>query len=184
MAKLYTKTGDRGTTGLFDGSRVTKDHPRVRAYGAIDELNAVLGLCRAACTNDELARHIELIQNELFILGSDLATPLTAAKPGLPRAQPEQAERLEAWIDQATDAVPPLTAFILPGGCEAACRLHHARTVCRRAERQTVALAAAETINSQVVIYLNRLGDLLFAWARLANHQAGHPETVWKAPQG
>ena len=183
MAKLYTRAGDRGTTGLADGSRVPKDHPRVRAYGAVDELNALLGLCHAACRNGELRSRLKQIQDELFILGGDLAAPRTGKKPDVPRVKASQVQRLELWIDEATEAVPALRFFILPGGCEPACRFHHARTVCRAAERQTVALANAETINDQTVVYLNRLGDLLFAWARQANHEAGHPETTGQAPK-
>ena len=183
MAKLYTRTGDRGTTGLADGSRVPKDHPRVRAYGAVDELNALLGLCHAACRNDELRSRLERIQDELFVLGGDLAAPHPGKKPDVPRVKAAQIQRLESWIDEAAEAVPALRSFILPGGCELACRFHHARTVCRAAERETVALAHAETINDQAVVYLNRLSDLLFAWARQANHETGHPETTWQAPQ-
>lgn len=183
MAKLYTRTGDRGTTGLADGSRVSKDHPRVRAYGAVDELNALLGLCHAACRNDELRSRLAQIQDELFILGGDLAAPRPGKKSDVPRVTASQVQRLESWIDEAAKAVPALQFFILPGGCESACRFHHARTVCRAAERETVTLATTESINDQTVVYLNRLGDLLFAWARQANHEAGHPETVWQAPK-
>ncbi|UCG32793.1 MAG: cob(I)yrinic acid a,c-diamide adenosyltransferase [Phycisphaerales bacterium] len=183
MAKLYTRTGDRGTTGLADGSRVPKDHPRVRAYGAVDELNALLGLCRAASGGDELRSKLGQIQEELFVLGGDLAAPHAAKKNDIPRVTAAQTQRLEEWIDDATEDVPPLRSFVLPGGCELACRFHHARTVCRAAERQAVTLANAETINDQAVVYLNRLGDLLFAWARQANHEAGHPETTWPAPK-
>lgn len=182
MARLYTKTGDKGETGLFDGSRVGKDHPRVQTYGDVDELNALIGLCRCVCHEEDLDAKLEHIQHDLFVVGADLATPEPKPSRSVRRISAADSARLESWIDQATEETPPLTAFILPAGAEPACRIHHARTVCRRAERRAVALSRNEPINERVIIYLNRLGDLLFAWARLANHRAGGAETAWKAP--
>ena len=178
MPKLYTKTGDKGRTDLPGGSRVPKDHPRVRACGAVDELNACIGLCRAVCSDDELASKTGQVQSELFVLGGDLAAP-EPAPHSPPRIEHEHVRRLETWIDQASAAAPPLAAFVLPAGCELACRLHLARTVCRRAEREVVSLTQADTVNEFALVYLNRLSDLLFACARLANHQAGATETTW-----
>ncbi len=186
--KLYTKTGDSGETGLFDGSRVPKDHPRVCAYGAVDALNSFLGSARAVCTHDDLAAHLEQIQRELFDTGADLATPEPAAGAAappraVPRISAAQVVQLEHWIDEACDALPPLRSFILPGGCELACRIHLARAACRDAERLVVALQHSDRINHHVLLYLNRLGDLLFAWARLANARANVPDTIWSPRQ-
>ena len=182
MAKLYTKTGDSGRTGLFDGTRVGKDHPRVRAYGNVDELNALIGLCRSVDSDLSLDAELEQIQNDLFSLGAELATPRAATSGAPARVTEEQTTRLESWIDAASEATPPLGSFVLPAGTELACRMHHARTVCRRAERDAVSLSANEPIDPRVVVYLNRLSDLLFAWARLVNHRAGKTETIWRSP--
>jgi cob(I)alamin adenosyltransferase len=191
--KLYTRTGDDGTTALFDGTRIAKDHLRVSAYGDVDELNAALGLVvaslRSAGGNAAAAGHAALmdrltsLQAELFVVGADLATPMSARhRTKTPEVNAAQVTRLETWIDEAVAAVPPLKNFILPGGSEPACRLHAARTVARRAERAVVALARGERIGTQIVPYLNRLNDLLFAWARLANSLAGIPDVIWIAP--
>ena len=204
--KLYTKTGDAGETGLFGGMRVSKAALRVEAYGEVDELNATLGLLAAALSD---ASHAEIrtavveIQSRLFDLGADLATPPDS--PGREHIVPvpeSAVERLEGWIDAAEARLAPLTAFILPGGTEVSARLHLARTVCRRAERAVVRLrdalsdgttsgsaSAKPTASNDVetlagpIIYLNRLSDLLFALARLANHEAGVRDVVWQSPR-
>jgi cob(I)alamin adenosyltransferase len=182
--KLYTKTGDGGETGLGDGSRVRKDHPRVAAGGAVDTLSSFVGAARAACEDEGLAAQLERVQRELFVAGSDLATPgpdqPASKKPTAPRITADLVANLEQWIDQASAQVSPLKSFILPGGCELASRLHLARATCREAERQVVALSGQERVNKQVLVYLNRLGDLLFAWARLANAQAGAEDAICK----
>ncbi|NLX13099.1 MAG: cob(I)yrinic acid a,c-diamide adenosyltransferase [Phycisphaerales bacterium] len=178
--KLYTTTGDDGHTSLVDGSRVSKDDSRVAAAGNVDALNSLLGWCRAAPGADGLAPMIELIQNELFHLGAELATP-TESREILRIALlgAEQIHRLENWIDEATAAVPPLIHFVLPGGVELACRLHIARTSCRVLERAVVTMANTFQTRSEVLVYINRLGDLLFAWARQANHEANLPDPIW-----
>jgi cob(I)alamin adenosyltransferase len=181
--KLYTATGDAGETSLFDGTRVRKNHPRVAAYGDIDELNASLGWCRAAAAGT-IAERLEPIQHELFVLGAELATPAGSRQSGrVPLISSEASRRLETWIDEATAAVTPLRNFILPGGSEAAARLHMARTCCRRAERAVIGLAHDESVRPEAVVYLNRLSDLLFAWARLANALAGSDDVVWISPR-
>lgn len=183
--KIYTRTGDRGTTALFTGGRVGKDNPRVEAFGTVDEANACTGLAAAACVGAlaSLAVTLRRIQQELFDLGADLADP--RAVPGStvrpPHITATHVERLEADIDQLTVAVPPLRQFILPGGCEAAARLHLARTVVRRAERRTITAAADTAINPETIRYLNRLSDLYFIMARAANHSAGVADVVWQA---
>lgn len=180
--KIYTKTGDDGETGLFGGGRVAKDHARVAAYGEVDELNSVLGLVRATPPEDFHAELLESIQRDLFSLGGQLATP----DPGKVAAALEKAAlsgdrvaTLERAIDEATRELPPLRAFVLPGGTSKAAALHLARTTCRRAERAVVHLAREQAIHPLFVAYLNRLSDLLFTLARLANHRAGLPEVTW-----
>lgn len=184
--KIYTKTGDRGETGLFGGGRVPKDHARVEAYGDVDELNSVLGVAVAhlqAGGHGEIARGLREVQADLFTLGANLATPRpedggreSAHVPGL---RPGRVEELERWIDAAEEELEPLRNFVLPGGSEAAAFLHLGRTVCRRAERRTVSLARAAQVGEEVVIYLNRLSDLLFTLARLANRRAGVEDVPW-----
>jgi len=186
--KLYTKLGDQGQTVLADGTRVWKDDLRVDAYGTVDELNATLGWCRTQMQSQsqtqssvqngltKLFERSATIQTELLVMGAQLAT---GAKAGQLKIELDQVYRLEQWIDQATEVIGPLSHFILPGGCELAARLHVARTVCRRAERAAVSLGQKEAIAPELVIYLNRLSDLFFAWARLANHEAHMPETQW-----
>ncbi len=186
LSKIYTKTGDKGDTGLGDGSRVAKDHARVAAYGSVDELNAVLGLLLAGGAGWEPAL-VDLfrgIQNDLFDVGADLCVPPTAEeKAGASlRVQPEQSARLEAAIDHYNAPLKPLKSFVLPGGTAAAAWCHMARTVCRRAEREVVTLARAETVNSEVVIYLNRLSDLLFVLARICNDN-GQSDVLWQPGQ-
>ncbi|MGE5589733.1 MAG: cob(I)yrinic acid a,c-diamide adenosyltransferase [Bacillota bacterium] len=178
--KIYTRTGDAGQTSLFGGQRVGKDDLRVEAYGAVDECNAALGLAVSACSHADLQAQLQQLQRELFDLGADLATPNDS--PGadrVRRVEPAAVERLEAAIDQATQELPSLTRFILPGGTHAASALHLARTLARRAERAAVRLEREEAINHQCVVYLNRLSDLLFTLARLANHRAGQAEPTW-----
>jgi len=184
--KIYTKTGDRGETGLFGGGRVRKDHARVEAYGDVDELNSVLGLAVArlqAAGEEEVARRLRAIQADLFTLGANLATP--APENGgressyIPALPVERVEEMERWIDAAETEVEPLRSFILPGGAESAALLHLARTVCRRAERRTVSLAHEARVGEGVIVYLNRLSDLLFTLARLANRRAGVEDVPW-----
>ncbi len=178
--KLYTKFGDQGETALFDGSRVWKDDARVHAYGMVDALNSVVGWCRREADGTQLGPRMESIQRDLFVLGAQLATPPTStAAASLGRVGPDRCGQLERWIDEATGRVEPLRHFILPGGCELAARLHMARTSCRNAERAVVALHRAEPLEPDTIVYLNRLGDLLFAWSRQANHEAKCPETLW-----
>ncbi len=170
---LYTRTGDEGETSLADGSRVAKDDPRPEAYGAIDELNAHLGLARCACREPMIRERLTLIQRELFLVGAELAGGAALQTESSQRIDAERVSRMEAWIDDACRAVPPLSGFILSGDHEAACRLDIARTVCRRAERRIVGLSRSERISQDVLRYVNRLSDLLFAWSRQVNYAAG-----------
>lgn len=184
--KIYTKTGDRGETALFGGGRVPKDHIRVESYGAVDELNAVLGIASAQLEAENqaaIADGIRQIQGDLLTLGAHLATP-TAAEGGraganIPDLPENRIAELENWIDKAETELKPLRNFILPGGTASAAHLHHARTVCRRAERRSVALAREADLPDEIVIYLNRLSDLLFTLARLANARAGSGDIDW-----
>jgi cob(I)alamin adenosyltransferase len=180
LSRIYTKTGDKGDTALGDGTRVPKNHPRVSAYGTVDELNAVLGLLLAADPDAAEAELLRTVQNDLFDVGADLCRPQPPDElPGQRlRVQPEQAQRLERAIDRLNAGLTPLHSFILPGGRPAAAWCHLARTVCRRAERDVVTLAGLETINPQIVIYLNRLSDLLFVLARVYNHN-GQDDVLW-----
>jgi cob(I)alamin adenosyltransferase len=178
--KIYTKTGDDGTTGLFGGGRVAKDSARIEAYGNVDELDSVIGLCASAPSYDWLTTMLHSIQEKLFVLGADLATPLeTRSNYDIPRIEESDATQLEHEIDEQVSALPPLKHFILPGGTELASRLHLARTVCRRAERSLVHLASLEEIGKHDVIFLNRLSDLLFVLARRANQLAGINDIEW-----
>ncbi len=177
---LYTGNGDDGRTALPDGRRVYKDAPRITACGEVDELNSVLGWCRCAGGSGPWVGRIQVIQSELFSLGAELAMPEIYRSSGVALAGEQVVRRLESWIDQACEAVPPLANFILPGGTEASARLHIARTVCRRAERAVVRLREDEAVRGEIIVYLNRLGDLLFAWARLADHEAGVSDVPWK----
>jgi cob(I)alamin adenosyltransferase len=181
LTKIYTKRGDRGDTSLGGGQRVPKDHLRVQAYGAVDELNSQLGVALAVGLCERLANVLPEIQNELFDLGSDLCfVEEDKQSYKLPQIEPRHIERLEALIDEMTAAVGPLENFILPGGSLGAAQLHVARTVCRRAEREVATLAREESIGSQVLPYLNRLSDALFVMARYENRQAGVPEPLWR----
>lgn len=180
--KIYTRTGDGGDTGLFGGGRVAKSHPRVAAYGDVDELNSVLGVVRATPPTDRFDQLLESIQRDLFSLGGLLATPdpsLVAKAIAKAALSIERVAELEQVIDQADHELPPLRAFILPGGSPKAAALHLARTVCRRAERSVVGLSQETELPQLFVTYLNRLSDLLFTLARLANHQSGGADVTW-----
>ncbi len=175
--KLYTKGGDDGTTALFGGRRVPKDHPRVAAYGEVDELNAVIGLVASTCQDEDTVTQLRQVQSELFVVGAELATPdATQANPTIGEGHVLQ---LEQWIDKAAGEVASLKTFVLPGGCTTGAGLHLARTTCRRAERTVTTLDREEHLNKWVPIYLNRLSDLLFALARAVNHRAGVPDVPW-----
>jgi cob(I)alamin adenosyltransferase len=174
LTRIYTRTGDAGETALGDLSRVPKTHPRVEAFGAVDETNAQLGVALAAELPPELRAVLVRVQNELFDLGADLSRP---GEEGL-RVTESQVEALERDCDRFNEQLPTLKSFVLPGGSEAAAHLHVARTVCRRAERETIAAAAAEELNPLALVYLNRLSDLLFILARAAN--AGGDEPLWR----
>jgi len=180
LSRIYTKTGDAGDTGLGDGSRVPKDQVRVVAYGEVDELNAVLGLALAQAPQSPESELLRSIQNDLFDLGADLCFPPSSdEKPGARlRVSAQEVARLEAAIDRLNGPLAPLNSFILPGGSIPAAWLHLARTVCRRAERSVVSLMRKESVNAQVLIYLNRLSDLLFVLARVANGQ-GKSDVLW-----
>lgn len=178
--KIYTKTGDGGETSLFGGQRVGKEHARIKAYGTVDELNAFIGLARASSPPREIDDILARVQDELFTLGADLATPVDKEKTRVPRISGADAARLEAAIDDADVQLKPLRAFVLPGGSALSSQLHVARTVCRRAERAVIALKRNEQVSDACVVYLNRLSDLLFILARLANLRAGVEEPEWK----
>ncbi|MBX7150808.1 cob(I)yrinic acid a,c-diamide adenosyltransferase [bacterium] len=177
--KIYTKTGDDGTTGLFGGGRVSKDALRIESYGTVDELNSVIGIARSVKLPKELDVILLQIQNDLFNLGADLATPYDNQNSYIPRMQAVHVEKLEQSIDTIDAQLPELTSFIFPGGTTTSAYLHLARNVCRRAERLTVSLSKEENIGPMVVTYLNRLSDLLFVLARWANKFAGKDEVKW-----
>ncbi|MBI4853400.1 MAG: cob(I)yrinic acid a,c-diamide adenosyltransferase [Acidobacteria bacterium] len=168
ITRVYTRTGDNGTTGLVDGSRVSKASLRVDAYGDVDELNSLLGLLRVKLLDEELDGVLAVIQNDLFILGADLASPISI---NVPRVQQLSIDQLETWADLYLEHLAPLKEFILPGGSEAGALMHLARTVSRRAERRVVALGESEEINPLTITYLNRLSDLLFVLAREINRR-------------
>jgi cob(I)alamin adenosyltransferase len=180
--KIYTRTGDRGETGLFGGGRVPKDHPRVVAYGDVDELNSALGLVRATEPLDFFDSLLQSIQRDLFSIGGQLAAPdPTQVAKALIRANlsVERVSDFEQIMDQAERELPPLRAFVLPAGSLKSAALHLARTVCRRAERSVVHLAREDDVPELFLVYLNRLSDLLFTLARLANHRAGTMDVTW-----
>jgi len=180
--KIYTRTGDEGGTGLFGGGRVGKDHPRVEAYGDVDELNAALGMARCIESMARVDEVLVPIQRDLFAIGALLATPdHEKMRDHLEKARvdEERIAELERQIDACESELEPLTSFIIPGGSPKAAALHVARTVCRRAERRVVHLAHDVTLPTLVVIYLNRLSDLLFMLARVANKRAGAGEVTW-----
>jgi cob(I)alamin adenosyltransferase len=180
--KIYTRTGDTGETALFGGGRVSKDHPRTSAYGDVDELNSAIGVARATAPAELFDELLDGIQRDLFAIGGRLATPepekvaKAIAKAVLP---PERVASFERAMDTAETELPPLRAFVLPGGTPKAAALHLARTVCRRAERSVVRLAREESAPPEILVYLNRLSDLLFTLARLANHRADVGDITW-----
>ncbi len=180
--KIYTKTGDAGETGLFGGGRVGKDHPRVEAYGDVDELNAAIGVARSAEAMPRIDEVLVPVQRDLFSIGAILATPkLEKMREQLEKARVDDTRigELEAAIDACARELEPLRSFIVPGGTQKAAALHVARTVCRRAERRVVRLRQDVEIPEIVVVYLNRLSDLLFMLARVANKHAGRGEVTW-----
>lgn len=185
LSRIYTKTGDKGTTALGDGRRVPKHAPRIEAYGTVDELNAVIGLAALALEDADGSALLRKIQNDLFDLGADLCVP-EGPRRGVARRSAKKRLRiteahvrpLERAIDRMNAALNPLKSFVLPGGTAASSWLHLARTVCRRAERRVVALARKEAVNPQAIVYLNRLSDLLFVMARRAN-DGGHADVLW-----
>ena len=182
--KIYTKTGDDGTTGLFGGARVRKDDARVEAYGTVDELNSVIGLARAARLPEDVEEVLGAVQEHLFVAGSELATvPGKEEKLPMPLLGASETALLERAIDALEATLPPLTTFILPGGGLGGAALHQARTVCRRAERATLAASREAPVRPEVLVYLNRLSDLLFVAARRANQAAGVADVPW-APRG
>ena len=176
--KIYTKRGDKGYTSLFGGSKVEKNNLRIQAYGTVDELNSVIGLGLTHPLSKKGSEILNEIQKQLFVLGADLATPLSK-KTKVQRIKTDEIEQLESWIDTIDSSLPALTSFILPGGSKPGAYLHLARTVCRRAERHTVELKWNENISEETIIYLNRLSDLLFVLARFENQEAGLEETKW-----
>jgi len=183
VTKIYTKTGDRGDTSLLGGGRVAKDHQRVAAYGDVDEANAAVGLARVTAPADFAAPLLESVQRDLFAIGAALASPepdrLAARVHEKAVVPAERIVALERAIDDADAELPVLTAFVLPAGTPKAAALHLARTVCRRAERSVVRLSRDDHVPGEVLVYLNRLSDVLFTLARLANHRAGVPDAAW-----
>ena len=177
--KIYTKTGDRGTTSLFGGERVDKNSLRIEAYGNVDELNSLIGIIVADNPSSDISKKLLRIQKELFVLGGDLATPLSA-KVKVPRVTKSLVTRLEKEIDKWSATLPQLKNFILPGGSAVGSKLHLARTVARRTERSIADLASQEKINSNDLIYMNRLSDWLFTLARYANKLEGLSENLWR----
>lgn len=178
--KIYTKTGDGGETGLVDGSRIRKDHARVAAYGDVDELNAGIGVARTHA-DEELSQLLDGVQRDLFAIGAQIADPRAqvASRKEKAALAAGRIVDLERAIDAREAQMPPLTAFILPGGTPLAASLQVARTVCRRAERSVLALGRTDPVDPLILVYLNRLSDLLFVLARHANHVAGRPEPKW-----
>ena len=183
MARIYTGTGDKGETGLVGGTRVSKDSLRVDAYGSVDELNSVLGIARAFLKDRELDDLLAELQKDLFVVGADLASTSDHQQRDVPRITAEKIASMEQTIDKFEAELSPLRAFILPGGGVAGSILHNARTVARRAERRVVTLSKAESINERMVPYMNRLSDLLFVMARVANHRENKGDIEWHARQ-
>lgn len=178
--KLYTRTGDDGTTGLFGGDRVSKDDLRIEAYGAVDELNAQMGMILVVCEVPLLKEHLSPLQSRLFDLGADLATPCGSEhEDKISRMAEENVTNLERSIDAIEGRNEPIKTFVMPGGTELASRIHVARCTCRRAERAIVRLAHRDTVNIHTIEFVNRLSDLLFAASRLANREAGVPDVPW-----
>lgn len=181
--KIYTRTGDAGLTGLYGGARVAKNNVRIAAYGTVDELNACLGSCRAAGLPGEVDRLLGQLQHDMFALGAELASPGVAA-PGSILLDETDVARVEAAIDQYDAVLAPLKTFVLPGGTPASAALHVARAVCRRAERDVVTLSQSAEVRPELLVYLNRVGDLLFVLARYSNHVAGVPDVLWIKKDG
>jgi cob(I)alamin adenosyltransferase len=179
--KIYTRTGDDGSTGLLGPGRVRKSAPRIEAYGTVDELNAAIGAVRALDAERTLETELVAIQSALFTIGAELATVAPGLQERLDRVGHDDVATLERWIDRFEVDLPKLTTFVLPAGPPLAASLHVARTVCRRAERRVVAVVESEPVDPGVLRYLNRLADLLFVMARWCNHRAGAPETPWSA---
>jgi cob(I)alamin adenosyltransferase len=180
MSKIYTKTGDKGFTYLSDMTRVVKNHPRIETIGTVDETNSAIGLARSLIKKEQLKRVNEIlfrIQHELFVVGADLATPKQDIK--VPRVVDEHVKTLEKDIDTFTEKMPPLRSFILPGGSIASSHLHNARVLCRRAERRVVELKVLDEVNEPVLMYLNRLSDLLFTLARFVNQAINKDDIMW-----
>jgi cob(I)alamin adenosyltransferase len=183
--KIYTKTGDDGSTGLFGGARVPKDDARVDAYGSVDETNALLGVARSTGLSAVLGAVLERVQGELFVLGAELATPAShRPRLKLPLLDGTHVAQLEGEIDQLEAELPPLTSFVLPGGSPGSSALHHARTVCRRAERAVVGVQQSAELRAELVVYLNRLSDLLFVMARHQNQSDGVADVPWAPRAG
>jgi cob(I)alamin adenosyltransferase len=180
LTRIYTRGGDRGETSLGDGSRVSKLDPLISAYGAVDELNSVVGVVLAVGVPDRMTGPLERVQNELFDVGADLSVPVDDRGPGRLRVTQAQIDGLERLCDEFNAELPELRSFVLPGGVEPAALLHVARAVCRRAERDALAAGRERSVNPLVSVYLNRLSDLLFILARAANAAAGEDEPLWK----
>ncbi len=181
--RIYTRTGDSGETSLFGGGRTSKASSRVEAYGEVDELNAALGVALGQIRDEGVRQRVASVQPDLFVVGAHLATPPARPRrrrPALPALAEGRVQELERWMDEAEDAMPELSAFILPGGTAGAAALHLARAVCRRAERRVTALHQEEPVEDWILPYLNRLSDLLFDLARLENHRAGIDDVTWK----
>jgi cob(I)alamin adenosyltransferase len=188
ITRVYTRTGDKGETALVGGKRVPKDCPRIEAYGTIDELNSIVGLARVF-NEEKLAEHdahrfldvvLRKIQDELFDLGSELATPADFYQPGMYRVSERQVEKIEQLIDECQKSLEPLKSFVLPGGGKVGAYLHQCRTVCRRAEREILRLSRAETISDWPLKYVNRLSDLFFVLSRWISKQTGQEEYLWQ----
>ena len=178
--KIYTRAGDRGETGLIGGLRVPKDHPRVEAYGAIDEANAILGVVLNRLREPDLAEILAEVQRDLFVIGALLATPPESrSRKSVEAIDESRITQLERWIDAADQELPPLRNFVLPGGTEAAALLHQARTVVRRAERRCVGIVEGAGSDGSALRYLNRLSDFLFVMARLVNRRGGAGDRIW-----
>ncbi len=181
--KIYTKTGDSGNTSLFGGKRVDKDNQRIEAYGTLDELNSVIGLILVEKVNDKTRKILTILQQSLFVIGSELATPSDVQSKAIRPLTNEEISVLENYIDEIDADLPSLKNFIIPGGTKSASLLHFARTVCRRAERRIVEIDKSENISKNIIAYINRLSDLLFVIARYENYVTSTPETEWK-PRG
>jgi cob(I)alamin adenosyltransferase len=186
LNRIYTKTGDRGETGLVGGQRVPKDAQRIEVFGCVDELNSFLGLARISAAEaklDALAALFERVQHELFNLGSVLATLPADLHPAQPRVTPGTIAQLESDIDLYNEPLAALRSFVLPGGSRLCAELHVCRTVCRRAERQLVTLSRTDEVPREALLYLNRLSDAFFVWSRWVNHALGVPEALWQPNQ-